>query len=139
MIAGLAFQVFTLAIFGILSLEYFSRVWRHKAQLNPMTVSLRSSSKFRGFLVALVLTYTFIMIRCIYRVIELAGGWGSKLMEDETLFIVLEGVMVIAAAIIMTVFHPGFCFREGYFLNKQQSQTDSEQESKNVGSDVESR
>ena len=78
MITGLAFQVFTLALFGLLSIEYFVRVWKHKHELNPVTYELRRSLKFKLFLVALVVAYTTIMTRCIYRVIEMVGGWGNS-------------------------------------------------------------
>lgn len=46
----------------------------------------------RLFLYALTLSFTLIMIRCIYRVVELSSGWGSTLMKNQTDFIMLEGV-----------------------------------------------
>jgi len=44
----------------------------------------------------------------------MAQGWEGALIKDQTLFFVLEGVMVIAAVIVLNVFHPGWCFREAY-------------------------
>lgn len=92
MIAGLAFQVFTLIVFGILVSEYAWRVHKNSDRLNPTTVELRSSRKFRWFLVALAVAYFAILIRCIYRVAEMAGGWGSSIMRVESAFIVLDSV-----------------------------------------------
>ena len=31
-------------------------------------------------------------------------------MQEETEFIILEGVMIAIAVLAQTVFHPGFCF-----------------------------
>ena len=92
MIVGLVFQVFTLAVFALLSSEYFFRVWKNRNNLNPDTYSLRQSTKFRGFLAALFTAWLTIFIRCVYRVIELAGGWGNSIMEDEGLFDGLDSV-----------------------------------------------
>jgi hypothetical protein len=92
MIAGLAFQVFTLAVFAVLSAEYFWRVSRHQGELNSATESLRASKKFKWFLYALVTAYVTIMARCIYRVAEMAGGWGNPIMRNETVFLVLDSL-----------------------------------------------
>jgi hypothetical protein len=92
MIAGLCFQVVSLLLFGFLCADYFLRVYSHRDAINPSTSKLRSSIRFRSFLAALLFTYTFILVRCIYRVIELAGGWGNALMQNETEFVILEGV-----------------------------------------------
>jgi hypothetical protein len=31
-------------------------------------------------------------------------------MRNETDFIVLEGVMIVLSVLVLTVFHPGYCF-----------------------------
>lgn len=31
-------------------------------------------------------------------------------MRNETEFIVLEGVMIVISVLVLTVFHPGYCF-----------------------------
>lgn len=50
MIAGLAFQVFSLALFMSLSLEYAFRVHRHPSEKNESTSELRNSLKWKWFL-----------------------------------------------------------------------------------------
>lgn len=70
--------------------------------------------KFRLFLVALTLSTICIFIRSVYRVVELGEGWDGALIKNQTLFIVLEGVMVVIAVLVLNAFHPGLCFREGY-------------------------
>lgn len=119
MVAGLAFQVFTLLVFMLLCTDFAVRtVVRSNrmgdAALDPTHAALRRSMKFRAFLVALTLSTICIFIRSVYRVVELGEGWDGALIKNQTLFIVLEGVMVVIAVLVLNAFHPGLCFREGY-------------------------
>ena len=59
---------------------------------------------------ALAVSTIAIFIRSLYRVIELLGGFGGALANNQATFMVLEGPMVIIAVLAMTVFHPGMCF-----------------------------
>lgn len=47
----------------------------------------------------------------MYRLVELQEGFDGELANDEVIFMVLEGPMIIIACIALTVFHPGVCFR----------------------------
>lgn len=94
-IAGLVFQVVTLVVFGILSCEYLTRtILRHKHELNPATEGLRRSWVFKGFLIAIALAYVTILIRCCYRVAELAGGWSrdNHVLREESLYLGLDSL-----------------------------------------------
>ena len=75
MITGLATQVFTLVVFGLLAGDYALAVYRNRANLNAATADLRRSLRFKLFLVALWVAYFAILIRCCYRVAELCKGW----------------------------------------------------------------
>lgn len=111
MIAGLAFQVFTLVVFGCFAADYAIACYRHRSQLNPATATLRNSWRFRLFIVALWLAYLGILIRCAYRVAELAGGWvNNDILTDEGLFIGLDSVPCGIAAVVLNIWHPGWCF-----------------------------
>ncbi|KAF2455091.1 RTA1 like protein-domain-containing protein [Lineolata rhizophorae] len=111
MMAGLSFQVFTLVIFAVLSFEYFTRVRKHRHELNTKTTELRRSSKFRFFIVCLAISYTAILLRCIYRIIEMAGGWGNEIMQHEVTFMILDPTMILIASSVFNFFHPGRCFK----------------------------
>lgn len=66
MIAGVAFQVFTLGLFMTLCADFAARVWmngRSGNALNKNDEELRNSRRFRGFLAALTLATVCIMIR----------------------------------------------------------------------------
>ncbi|KFA71175.1 hypothetical protein S40288_04692 [Stachybotrys chartarum IBT 40288] len=53
-----------------------------------------------------------ILIRTAYRVAELSEGLDSAIAMDETLFFILEGVMILLASILLTAFHPGPAFQK---------------------------
>ncbi|CAD6566894.1 MAG: hypothetical protein ASARMPRED_000182 [Alectoria sarmentosa] len=123
MVAGLAFQVVTLLIFQLLCLDFMIKTLRRMrtmgdAALDPKHAMLRASTKFRAFLVALGLATFCIFTRSIYRVAELSEGWTGALIENQHLFIGFEGAMVIVAVLVLNLFHPGYCFREGYAQKK---------------------
>ncbi|KAL8937646.1 MAG: hypothetical protein Q9211_003580 [Gyalolechia sp. 1 TL-2023] len=110
MITGIVWQVVTLAVFAVLAGDFFLRVYRNRSNLTQSASELLRTTRFKLFLVGLTLAYLGIEIRCIYRIAELAGGWQSEIMQNETDFIVLEGVMIVIAVIAVTCFHPGYCF-----------------------------
>ncbi|KZF23050.1 parasitic phase-specific protein PSP-1 [Xylona heveae TC161] len=120
MLAGLAFQVFTLALFIVLCTDFAIRTLGRMRRLgsaealDPTHARLRGSWKFRGFLVALALSTLCIFIRSIYRVAELAEGWEGALIKNQNLFIGFEGAIISLAVLVLNVFHPGYCFSEGY-------------------------
>ncbi|KAF4550846.1 RTA1-like protein 4 [Elsinoe fawcettii] len=110
MLAGIVWQVVSLGAFGILGLLYFFRTWRARRALSAERRELALSGRFRIFLGAVVLAYTTVLIRCIYRIPELAGGWSNELMRKEAEFIALDSAMVVVACVALTAAHPGFCF-----------------------------
>lgn len=92
MMVGLASQVITLAVFGLMSLDVLLRIRKFRGGFNESTNYLRNSKRFRGLLVVLVVAYVTISIRCVYRIAEMAGGWKNPIMQNEPAFIVLDGV-----------------------------------------------
>ncbi|CAK7564862.1 MAG: hypothetical protein SEPTF4163_002765 [Sporothrix epigloea] len=116
-IAGIVLQVIVLALFGVAALDYYVRVrrWiaaRDKKGRQPTTAALQlwNDPRFRKFGIAVAVAYVCILIRCIYRVAEMAGGWGNNIMQDQPSFIVLEGIMILAAVGLLAGFQPGYLF-----------------------------
>lgn len=110
MLAGVIWQVVCLTFFGYFFGEYLFRTCRHRREISSQAMELFCNTKFRLFLMAIVSAYLTILVRCAYRIPELAGGWRSELMRNEVEFIVLEGTMIVTAVAALTVFHPGYCF-----------------------------
>lgn len=71
MIVGISSQVVTLAAFGLMALDVFFKILKHRGQYNETSNALRGSKKFKLLLGALVVSYTTILLRCIYRIAEM--------------------------------------------------------------------
>ena len=90
-LAGLAFQVGSLTLFGLCAGEYAWRVYANPRAFARARDIFEYNKYLNVCLGALGLAYTAIQVRCIYRVIELSNGWGSSLMKEQTDFVALEG------------------------------------------------
>ncbi|PVH71498.1 RTA1-domain-containing protein [Cadophora sp. DSE1049] len=110
MMVGLGFQVFTLAIFGIMAIDVWVHIRKHKGEFNESAKGMRESRRFKLMIGSIIAAYIAIQIRCIYRIIEMAGGWANSIMQDEPSFIVLESVMIAFFVVVLNVGHPGFMF-----------------------------
>lgn len=92
MMVGLGSQVLTLVIFGLMAVDVFFRVRKFRGEFNESTNNLRNSKHFKGLLGAIIVAYWTILIRCIYRICEMAGGWSNPIMQNQPAFIVLDSV-----------------------------------------------
>ncbi|KAL2163856.1 hypothetical protein VTH06DRAFT_5915 [Thermothelomyces fergusii] len=113
--AGIVLQVVVLGAFGALGADYLFRTGRYfksgaVAPEHRAGAALWAARKFRIFLWAIGIAYATLLIRCIYRIAEMAGGWGNHIMQDEPSFVVLESFMVLIASILLAVFAPGIFF-----------------------------
>ncbi|KPM45371.1 hypothetical protein AK830_g1153 [Neonectria ditissima] len=135
-IAGVALQVVVLLSFGAMGADYFVRVRKYmrSAEADPAALRVWKDSKFRRFIFAVTGAYFCILVRCIYRIAEMAGGWGNHIMQDEPSFLVLDASLVLVTSILLTVFHPGLLFPQMRTPSKKAVQeTEKPGESSNEG------
>lgn len=102
-LAGLVFQVATLSVFASLFIDYLiscRRTGKHRT----------FDSRMKLFLTFLFLSMFLILLRCVYRVVELHEGYFSHYFRDEPLFIALETAIMCAAAVCLNIGHPGLVF-----------------------------
>ncbi|KAK3343261.1 RTA1 like protein-domain-containing protein [Neurospora tetraspora] len=113
-IAGIVLQVVVLATFGILSAIFLLRAKKHFRSFpegeETQEKQTWTDKKTKMFLWAMAGAYSALLIRCIYRIAEMAGGWGNEIMQDEPSFVVLESFMVLIACVLFTGFAPGVWF-----------------------------
>ena len=131
-IAGIALQSVTMFVCGSLIFDFFLRRRKaismaasgEKGNTNTITATPGESTNtspsehrntaaaphFHIFSWALGFATLTILIRCIYRLPEMAGGWGNPRMRNETQFLILDGMMIALASIALTVAHPGLLF-----------------------------
>lgn len=53
-----------------------------------------------------------ILIRCIYRLLELMGGYDSDLANHELTFVIFDSVMMVIMTGVLTIGHPGIMLGE---------------------------
>ncbi|UPK89664.1 hypothetical protein LCI18_000599 [Fusarium solani-melongenae] len=108
--AGLILQVIILFLFIVAFSDYMIRYWRSGRAAN---FGWRLKAFFAGLSAAIIL----ILTRCIYRVAELKDGYDGELIKHEIPFIILEGVMIVLAAIALCFGHPGLVFNKPEYTN----------------------
>lgn len=128
-IAGIGFQIATMTACAILMSDYYRRFSKARKQAIKSAGMLTTESdweknrsnpavkrNFRIFIIAVTIAFFTTLIRCVYRMPEMAGlsnddrGWGNELMRKEKEFLLLDGMMIAIACVCLTVFHPGYFF-----------------------------
>lgn len=112
--AGLILQVVVLGLFLIMSADYLVSLRRKTALRIP-----RPKIVFLSFMLAAII---FILVRCIYRIIELEDGYFGPNFRHEPEFIGLEGGVMCVAVTCLVFGHPGPAFHR----SAKESQEDHE-------------
>lgn len=83
---------------------------------------------------ALGLACLTIFIRSVFRVAELRGGFRGSLANNEVLFMVLEGAMIVIAASCLTFAHPIFIFGKAWGVANPRFQVTKESKLPSISS-----
>jgi RTA1 like protein len=109
-VVGLAVQILSLAFFLMLFVSILARAASSRrdaaARAKAAETTTVLPTRFKVFVVVLLVVSLCIMTRCIYRVVEFSGGLNSPLAENEGLFIGLDNVMVAVAFVGLVACHP---------------------------------
>lgn len=98
LLGGLAYQVFSMGVFVILTATF---LWRARDAIKKARLSLFGLV----FGIATVLIY----LRTCFRLAETAEGLSGKLQTNEIYFACLEFTPVAIAALLYAGWHPGRC------------------------------
>ncbi|KAI6358320.1 hypothetical protein MCOR25_007361 [Pyricularia grisea] len=109
-IAGLAFQVATMTIFSTAMVDYMVRYLRSPTARADGSIVQVLGVRLRLFFVGLASATVLILGRSAYRVEELSKGYSGPSIRNETLFIWLEGVVIVVATYLLCIGHPGIVF-----------------------------
>ncbi|EIW56106.1 RTA1-domain-containing protein [Trametes versicolor FP-101664 SS1] len=130
MLGGIAFQLAAVSIYMILAGEFLLRYhldkpFHKKGGVLPKSFQLDNGVKL--MIVGLAFDGVFILIRSIYRTIELTDGWSGRIIETQVYFNVLDGAMIVLAMFTLNFFHPAWLLGKADSWNeKEPSETDSE-------------
>ncbi|GAB7357863.1 hypothetical protein MBLNU230_g0034t1 [Neophaeotheca triangularis] len=133
LVAGVSFQVVNMVFCGSLILLFAFNYQRSKkksieSEKAPAPIQQDKAEdpeavkRFRIFVWTLFVSFMAVLIRCCYRIPEMAQGWTGDLMQTEPTFLVLDSSMMVIAVWALTVTHPAIFFR---FMAKKQVKGES--------------
>lgn len=99
LLAGLAYQVFSMGVFVILLGSYLFARFRSHATAGTSNI----------FCAVFGVTTVAVYLRTCFRLAETAQGLGGKLGTNEIYFACLEFAPVALAVLLMAIWHPGRC------------------------------
>ncbi|GAB1312722.1 Sphingoid long-chain base transporter RSB1 [Madurella fahalii] len=112
LLGGLAYQVFSIGTFIILSSVF---IFRARAQIKESGLALFTAS----FFAATLLVY----LRTVFRLAETAEGLGGNLSTREVYFGTLEFLPIVLAVPLLAIWHPGRCVGSKISTAKEDSVT----------------
>lgn len=77
---------------------------------NEKFASIRQIPLFDYMVLSMTIAVIVVYIRCVYRVAELAEGWGGYLFTHEPYLMILDAAMIAIAGLIFIPFHPVWVF-----------------------------
>lgn len=137
MVAGVSFQVLSMLIFVFFLFDMLSKLYFHaspqvkgllpnffnmllntprgqalKSECEPFYNTryriAREKNLFTYAPLVILIGTTFIYIRSVYRVAELAQGWRGYLITHESFLMTLDAAMVFLGCLTVTIMHPAF-------------------------------
>jgi hypothetical protein len=71
-------------------------------------VAALSDGRVRWIIAATVFSVICVVIRSIYRTVEMLQGWRGNLMTNEKYFIALDGTLMVASVVVFNIASPGW-------------------------------
>ncbi|KAI0040112.1 RTA1-domain-containing protein, partial [Auriscalpium vulgare] len=115
MLGGIIFQLVAIICYTALAAEFLLRYVKDKPferRNAPNQPRGRTNKRMKVMLGGMSLMTLFLLIRSVYRTIELADGWNGKVISTQVLFNVFDGAMVTLAMYTLNICHPGYLLRQ---------------------------
>ncbi|EIM90022.1 RTA1-domain-containing protein [Stereum hirsutum FP-91666 SS1] len=130
MLGGIVFQLVAIVVYACLAAEFFfryftDRPFRRAGSGNGSTDTIAAELKMpitqrmKLMILAMILMTTFLLIRSVYRTIELADGWNGTVITTQVYFNVFDGAMITLAMYTLNIFHPGFLLPQPTLTQKK--------------------
>jgi len=102
MVAGIDFQLASVLIFAAL----FALVMRRATSGGKASV-FATDRNMKTLVAVTTFAILLIVMRSIYRTVELADGWSGKVITTQRYFVALDGAPMLTLLIAYNIFHPG--------------------------------
>ncbi|KAI0050303.1 RTA1-domain-containing protein, partial [Auriscalpium vulgare] len=110
MLGGIVFQLAAIVAYVTLAAEFLLRYIKDRPVHRAGVVTERrgrTDPRTKILLMGMGFMTICILIRSVYRTIELADGWNGKVISTQVLFNVLDGAMISLAMLTLNIVHPG--------------------------------
>ncbi|KAI0061919.1 RTA1-domain-containing protein [Artomyces pyxidatus] len=108
MLGGIIFQLIAIVFYVALASEFLFRYIKDSPIRSYEGARGKTDKRMKLLLLGMSIMTVFIFIRSIYRTIELADGWDGKIYTTQSLFTILDGLMITLAMFTLNIFHPGY-------------------------------
>ncbi|QRV77447.1 RTA1-like protein [Ceratobasidium sp. AG-Ba] len=122
MLAGIIIQLVAIVLFTFLAVEFIIRYSYNRPARKSAVPEPEIFQKFQGWevvsrgvvsmLIGLGIAIVFMVIRSVYRTIELTDGWNGTIISTEKWFNWFDGMPIVIAMATFNFFHPGYLLRE---------------------------
>ncbi|KAL1677953.1 RTA1 like protein-domain-containing protein [Schizophyllum commune] len=122
MLGGISFQLAVIVFFTLFAFEFLWRYFNDRPHAKRVTPAESASTLTppRGALttplkltiVCLAITTVLLVIRAVYRLIELSDGWNGTIITTEIWFNIFDAAMVVIVMFTLNVLHPGWLLRD---------------------------
>lgn len=107
-LAGMAFQLFMMTIFIILAVYVNYKIFSDDpANWNPEYAENRQRPLFKFWPFSIAISMTFLYIRTVYRIVEVADGWNGTIYRHEIWFLIFDGLMILLGMVPLCLVHSG--------------------------------
>ncbi|KAJ7108025.1 RTA1 like protein [Mycena crocata] len=112
MLGGIIFQFVAILVYCACAIDFLRR-YKADRPVRKQTddelahTRMLMDPRVKKLIYALAFSTFVLLIRSVYRIIELATGWHGKIIETEIYFNIFDGAMVVLAIYTINVAHPG--------------------------------
>ncbi|SCZ92578.1 BZ3500_MvSof-1268-A1-R1_Chr5-2g07996 [Microbotryum saponariae] len=106
MVAGIALQLAAMLAFCALGYDFLRRAIRSPAYQERKT---QPGVKLQRIVYGMVWAAFWILVRCLYRMVELSQGWTGYLITHEPFFICLDAIPMVLCQAAFVIAFPPFC------------------------------
>lgn len=101
LLGGLILQVLFFGLFIAVA-----GIFHKRMRADPMAMSSSSRLPWERYLLILYLSSLLIVLRCVFRIIEYAGGQDGVLLSNEIYLYVFEATLMFLVMVVFNVQHP---------------------------------
>lgn len=131
MVGGIAFQVLVLVCFILIGSWVNYKIYTDNPDnWNPQYQHIREKKFFMLWPLAVAVSLLFLLIRSIYRIVELAVGWRGYLITTERYFLILDGLMIVLGMVPLCLVYPALIYGYVPIPGLHKSATEAEKKNK---------